>query len=1023
MVHHVISIVSYFFSWFVSYLGSYQAVLLVHCFACIFKLYLVHKLILIVKQSKGSWASLMLFILFAISAGMVDFMWVIKSIREFFPSLDYKLCLFLLRIAWGCVAIQYQALTLFINSLLGRHYKVKLFDLAFSVGSFGIFLFFVGLAFYQFNCPTPQERPLIELTMQKVGSIYVLLNLVFCAIMSSIKMIRTRYLPKILRDQLRLLLQFLIVPYIISEFIQVYPFDFAVTWVTNSLTVVVVTSILLTYMMYYCLRRVMGLRLFNTQARVDLRKPIVPTRNFQYVVEQLETLKSIAEIRYIVQNYLERAFIIPPEKIRFYVRNLDTFAHEQPVLSLVEGPVLSPSRAKSRGLVEGPVLSPSQAKSRGLVEGPLRGESEPARRSLGEGGDEAIVEGFIRNQATPLNQKILVTDELEFSNFYEEKEEYNIELALLYALNADIFLPIYENKMISAYIIIERDARKEYAPLYSGLEQDQMQVLAGVLSNAITLLVRNELRKLEREIKQLNQENNELRHESQSCVLEQEKQQEKYEEQLEREYQENKTIRDELSRRLHEIDQYREGVSHFIFHGQQEREFGIIFYKTPHFKFGNPPAQKLLSGIDLNKHAGHGITKTLNELVTRVLDYRVPQHVIAKNDQGHTLAFTAISNIEHDNAKNHAIIIVSRPEVSDFITQKLTSLRDLSHWDYLFYLESTKTGGLVNDLIPGSGTTFLNFKIDLLKMAFSKKALMLMAAPDDVVPMAELIHDISLRAGSLQRLILKEPEKGATTAVKLFGTTALLDLSAGAHTMKAHEHVQEVSIFERFRDRSGTILIENIQHLSIPTQDALAAYLKTGRYCPVASQERKSCLARIVCTAPANLPQLVEEKKFSKALFQELEPTTLVVPSLLTLPEEEFCELACDLSHQAIKDPAFKQALELTERDTKKMLEARPASIAELRKKVQHLLHAKVSKQDFADEVTFDPAFDADPELMHAARLGPDAVKDAQILAKLLKKFNGNENQVAIFLGVNRSTVNRRVKEFGLGKSMQFNPE
>jgi DNA-binding NtrC family response regulator len=140
------------------------------------------------------------------------------------------------------------------------------------------------------------------------------------------------------------------------------------------------------------------------------------------------------------------------------------------------------------------------------------------------------------------------------------------------------------------------------------------------------------------------------------------------------------------------------------------------------------------------------------------------------------------------------------------------------------------------------------------------------------------------------------------------------------------------------------------------------------------------------------------------------------VPSLLTLPEEEFCELTCDLGNQAVKDSAFKQALELTERDTKKMLAARPASIAELRKKVQNLLQAKASKQDFTDEIVFDPAFEADPELVHAARLGPDAVKDAQILAKLLKKFNGNENQVAIFLGVNRSTVNRRLKEFGLGK-------
>jgi sigma-54-interacting transcriptional regulator/regulatory Fis family protein len=951
-------------------MSVYHVLFIAYSIFLFFKLCIVSPSLLKFKPSKSSPAfySWLFFITFVISASFVDFAWIIKSIKStIFPDLDYRTGLFFLRIAWGCMALQYQALTLFINSLLRKNYKLGVLDLLLAIGNISMFLYFIGIAVFQFNCPTPQDRSTTELMLQKVSFMYVLLVLTFSTLISAIRIMRADCLPRILRNQLKTFLGLLVVPCIVSETIQVYPFTFPLSWATRNLTMATITALLLTYMMYHCMRKVMGLRLFNAQTQVDLGVPIVVPKDLKRAITKIESLKSVYEIHHVVQNFFKEIFHIPTEKTHFYLCHVDSFGNEQAI----------------------------------------------HERSH----DEKTVEDFISKHAMLLKNKILVTDEVEFSNAYEENEVYKAEIALLHALNADIFIPIYEQHTMSAYIIIERDARKDCGTngLYDCSEQDQMQILAGALGNTITALARNELRKLEREIKHLDKKNQELCQEIKMLHQEHQKQEEKREQQFERQYQENTKLRNELSHRLHEIDKYREGISQFIFHDKQEREFGIIFYKTPHFKFGNPQAEKFLSSINLNKHAGHGITKTLNDLVQRVLDYRVPQQIMAKNDQGETLAFIAISNIEHGHAKNHAIIIVSRPEISDLIKQKLTSLRDLSHWDYLFYLESTKTGGLVNDLIPGSGPALLNFKIDLLKMAFSKKALMLMVPSDDIMPMAEIIHDISLRAGALQQLILKEPEKGSATAAKLFGAKTLFDVSERTPTTKTSEQTtQELSIFERFQDRSGTVLIENIQYLSTQTQEALAGYLKTGTYYPIASQQRKSCLARILCTAPVDLHRLVEEKKFSKALFQELEPTMLVMPSLLTLPEEEFCELACDLSSQAIKDPAFKQVLELTDRDTKKMLAARPASLASLRKKVQSLLQTKASKQDLT--VDIDPAFDADPELMHAARLGPDAVKDPQILAKVLKKFNGNENQVALFLGVNRSTINRRLKEFGLSK-------
>ncbi|MCL5875758.1 MAG: hypothetical protein M1114_04765, partial [Candidatus Dependentiae bacterium] len=54
-----------------------------------------------------------------------------------------------------------------------------------------------------------------------------------------------------------------------------------------------------------------------------------------------------------------------------------------------------------------------------------------------------------------------------------------------------------------------------------------------------------------------------------------------------------------------------------------------------------------------------------------------------------------------------------------------------------------------------------------------------------------------------------------------------------------------------------------------------------------------------------------------------------------------------------------------------------------------------------------------DPELVQAASLGKHALRDERIMAMLWDKFK-NQNQIASFLGVNRSSVNRRCKMYNL---------
>jgi hypothetical protein len=74
----------------------------------------------------------------------------------------------------------------------------------------------------------------------------------------------------------------------------------------------------------------------------------------------------------------------------------------------------------------------------------------------------------------------------------------------------------------------------------------------------------------------------------------------------------------------------------------------------------------------------------------------------------------------------------------------------------------------------------------------------------------------------------------------------------------------------------------------------------------------------------------------------------------------------------------------------------------------------KSKKNNIYDQSEFDTAYaTSDPELVSAARLGKHALRDPHIMAMLWNKFQ-NQNKIATFLGVNRSSVNRRCKVYNL---------
>jgi hypothetical protein len=138
------------------------------------------------------------------------------------------------------------------------------------------------------------------------------------------------------------------------------------------------------------------------------------------------------------------------------------------------------------------------------------------------------------------------------------------------------------------------------------------------------------------------------------------------------------------------------------------------------------------------------------------------------------------------------------------------------------------------------------------------------------------------------------------------------------------------------------------------------------------------------------------------------------MPSLLTLPEDELHSLTEGFTQQALMSDALQHVLALTDKEKDSLTDHRPISLQELKSRIQQLLVKKSKKNHIYQEVEFDPTYDiTDPGLVEAARLGKKALQEPRVMALLWNKFK-NQNKIAFFLGVNRSSVNRRCKEFNL---------
>ncbi len=897
-----------FLSTISSLLSSTPVVFIVMLQAISIKTYLLVNLI---KTNNKASKLLIYFLIFLLLGSLItDFDWIfVLSQKLFLNGSENKFIVFWRRLSWGSLTIQYQALALFLEGLITDNFRFKLRHKIYIFLSSLPSLFFVSMGLFNSNILHTAEKPILEFLVEKITCFYVYFFLMGTALVYCFITFRKKTLPRLLIKQVTILLSTLIIPFWLFDLLQMSPFIFSYTleWLNNHYLYVSCSNIFLTIALLYSSRKMLGLRFLNFNPHVQSKVDLDFMEKFKVILEQLSHVTNMQELNHITQNFFKEAFTIPLNRTYLYLRNagIDYKTYQD-------------------------------------------------QRSTIYSDAETFLATHDKSLCTYLrNNKILVYDELAFSNFYESCPHRQAALNFLDTIQADLFLPIYQKESMIGYVIVDRAARNN--TFYNSTEYDEMLIFASYLGNIINL----------------------MRHKNIDVLMQQEK-----------------ALQDELYQKHQEINQYKESIRSF-FRSNKQKDIGIIFYKNRRFTFGNQAAKEFL-GFNPNIHDGHQITRSLKYIAQEVETYKIPQTVFTKDQNGNKLVLAAVPSIE----KTNVIVSIYYPEISDLIKKQIDILKDPSEWDYLLYLETTQPGKLINQLIPGSGQILLNFKIELLKAALHKKATLITMAPSDTLAMAQVLHTISLRE-KLHTITLSDPVTTHDLAAKLFGMNPIFG-----------QKTNEKPLLETL-DQTGTLFIQNIHFLPLDVQDYLAEFIRYGFYHIYKSERKMTSNVRILCSSDQDLGALVTQKKFSKKLLDELKTTNIQMPKLDQLPTEEWNELAHGLGEQVIKNQTFKKLLTLNEKDKAKILSKQPLSLHDLKEHIQEQLKQKSTNQ-ITHEKHIDAAIEtSEPELAQAARLGKHALKDKKMMSTLWSKFK-NQNKIASFLGVNRSSVSRRCKLFNL---------
>ena len=209
----------------------------------------------------------------------------------------------------------------------------------------------------------------------------------------------------------------------------------------------------------------------------------------------------------------------------------------------------------------------------------------------------------------------------------------------------------------------------------------------------------------------------------------------------------------------------------------------------------------------------------------------------------------------------------------------------------------------------------------------------------------------------------------------------------------------------------GTLFLDEVGNLSLETQQMLLRAIQERRYRPIGAKEDKTANVRIVVATNEDLQKAVADKRFREDLFYRLKEYTITVPPLRDCQEdilslaEFFREMANRELEREVKGFAASARNAL-------LAHAWPGNVRELKQKIQTAVLQ--SEGDMITEA--DLELDNEPSATSACFTLKSGDEERGRILRALKQAAGNKKMAAKILGSGRTTLYKKLVEYGLNE-------
>lgn len=276
--------------------------------------------------------------------------------------------------------------------------------------------------------------------------------------------------------------------------------------------------------------------------------------------------------------------------------------------------------------------------------------------------------------------------------------------------------------------------------------------------------------------------------------------------------------------------------------------------------------------------------------------------------------------------------------------------------------------------------------------------------------LAKLIHESSARAPHRFAAVACGALSGNLLASELFG-----------HTPGAFPGADVAKVGKLAAVGEGTILLEEIDTLSLEHQTNLLRVLESGEIEPLGGSATQVCRARIIAATNWNLADAVERGLFRRDLYYRLHVISLQLPPLRHRPEDIGPLVRGMVARYGTR---FGKKLFGISAEALRALEAYPwpGNIRQLENAIQQavltshgnelkLNHLSASIASRGDSSA--PALAAPTGFGGTLKQSRESSERANIL-RALEKAGDSRSRAAQLLGVSRVTLYKKMKKYGL---------